>query len=310
MPKIHDCFTFFNELDLLEIRLNELDPVVDRFVLVEATVTQRGQPKPLFFRENRERFAKFLPKIEHVVVEDMPAGPQTTSNNWKRENFQRRAIMRGLTSAAPDDFVLISDLDEIPRAEVIAATIAKPDKAVYALEMENFRFFVNLRVEGDERHWNKSRMARFKDIRDPQRLRSAGPQWRPGVNQSSLMRQFRHYKRMLTSTKRPMPWTVIPAAGWHFSAMNGVAAVRQKLNSIVENIDQLTDRSSERAIAAEILRHIEEGEKYKMRLLPVDARFPKYLVAHRDRFRHFIADAESIAELRRMSGKLEAAAQS
>lgn len=114
MPKVYDCFTFFNELDLLEIRLNELDPVVDRFVLVEATVTQRGQPKSLFFRENRERFTKFLPKIEHVVVEDMPAGPQTKSNNWKRENFQRRAIMRGLASAQADDFVLISDLDEIP----------------------------------------------------------------------------------------------------------------------------------------------------------------------------------------------------
>lgn len=108
--------------------------------------------------------------------------------------------------------------------------------------------------------------------------------------------------------KRPMSWTVIPSAGWHFSAMNGVAAVRQKLNSMVESIDELTQHSNERAIAAEILAHIEESEKYKMRLIAVDERFPKYLVAHRDRFRHLIADAESIAELRRMSGKLETAA--
>lgn len=308
MPKIHDCFTFFNELDLLDIRLNELDPVVDRFVLVEAAVTQRGQPKPLFFRDNRERFAKFLPKIEHVVVEDMPAGPQTTGNNWKRENFQRRAIMRGLAAAQEDDFVLISDLDEIPRAEAIAATAARSGRSVYALEMENFRFFMNLRIEDDGARWNKSRMARFGDVRDPQRLRSAGPQWRPAMNQHSLLRRLRHYRRMMTSTKRPMWWKAIPSAGWHFSAMNGVAAVRQKLNSIVENIDQLTDRSSERAIAAEILGHVEDGGKYKTRLLPVDGRFPGYLAAHRDRFRHLIADAESIAELRRMAGKLETAA--
>lgn len=54
---IIDCFTFFNELDVLEIRLRELDGVVDRFVLVEATLTHQGKPKPLLYAENKERFA-------------------------------------------------------------------------------------------------------------------------------------------------------------------------------------------------------------------------------------------------------------
>ena len=75
MPKVYDCFTFFNELDLLEVRLNELDGVVDRFVLCESPYTFRGQPKPLVFQENRARFARFLPKIEHVVVDDLPRNP-------------------------------------------------------------------------------------------------------------------------------------------------------------------------------------------------------------------------------------------
>jgi beta-1,4-mannosyl-glycoprotein beta-1,4-N-acetylglucosaminyltransferase len=64
---IYDCFTFFNELDLLEIRLETLNDVVDKFVLVEATKTFRGENKVLYFKDNQERFAKFLKKIIYIV---------------------------------------------------------------------------------------------------------------------------------------------------------------------------------------------------------------------------------------------------
>jgi len=70
---IYDCFTFFNELDLLEIRLNVLKDVVDRFVLVEATQTFTGRPKPLYYKENAARFAAFADRIIHVVVDDFSA---------------------------------------------------------------------------------------------------------------------------------------------------------------------------------------------------------------------------------------------
>jgi len=66
---IYDCFSFFNELDLLEIRLHELDPVVDKFVLVEASKTFQGKDKPLFYDENKERYKEFSEKIIHVVVD-------------------------------------------------------------------------------------------------------------------------------------------------------------------------------------------------------------------------------------------------
>lgn len=69
---VYDCFTFFNELDLLEIRLNTLDSVVDRFVLVEANKTFSNMEKPLYFKENEGRFEKFKDKIIHIVVEDFP----------------------------------------------------------------------------------------------------------------------------------------------------------------------------------------------------------------------------------------------
>ena len=71
---VYDCFQFFNELDILKIRLNVLSPVVDRFVISEATETFSVLKKPLYYEENKEMFAEFADKIIHVVVEDTPQG--------------------------------------------------------------------------------------------------------------------------------------------------------------------------------------------------------------------------------------------
>ncbi len=112
--KIVDAFTFFDELELLEMRLRELAPVVDAFVLVESDTSFAGHRKPLVFHEHRERFAEY--PIEYVCVRDMPGGDDA----WAREHFQRDAIARGLGALAPDDIVMISDVDEIPRRESVA----------------------------------------------------------------------------------------------------------------------------------------------------------------------------------------------
>src|SRR5271165_7084860 len=84
---IVDCFTFFDEFDVLEIRLKELSSVVDRFVLAEARQTFQGSPKPLYFQENAARFRPFLNKIEHLIV-DLPE----TDDPWVREGCQRNAL--------------------------------------------------------------------------------------------------------------------------------------------------------------------------------------------------------------------------
>jgi beta-1,4-mannosyl-glycoprotein beta-1,4-N-acetylglucosaminyltransferase len=110
--KIYDCFTFFNELDVLEMRLNILDKDVDYFVLVESNKTHSGKDKELIFQKNKTRFADFSDKIIHIIVDDMPQS--NNGNRWKLENFQREAIMRGLSKCTDEDIILISDLDEIP----------------------------------------------------------------------------------------------------------------------------------------------------------------------------------------------------
>ena len=94
---IYDCFSFFNELDLLEIRLATLDRVVDRFVISESNFTHRGIPKPLYYKDNESRFAKFRSKIIHVVSPD-PEDPERAKSDveygWICENRQRNATIR------------------------------------------------------------------------------------------------------------------------------------------------------------------------------------------------------------------------
>ena len=118
-----DTFMFYNELDVLELRLTLLDRYVDRFVLVESEVSHVGGQKELFFQKNRDRFAKWLPKIHHVIMTADEA--PTTKDPWAREKYQRNCILRGCEGSAssdgtlhapvpPEAIVMVSDVDEIP----------------------------------------------------------------------------------------------------------------------------------------------------------------------------------------------------
>ena len=107
--KIFDCFTFYNELDLLEIRLHQLWDKVDRFVIVEGDRTYAGKEKESQYLENQERFAWASSKIIHVIA-SLQAEPKT---RWVNEAIQRDAIMEGLDSATSEDVICISCVDEI-----------------------------------------------------------------------------------------------------------------------------------------------------------------------------------------------------
>jgi beta-1,4-mannosyl-glycoprotein beta-1,4-N-acetylglucosaminyltransferase len=108
-----DTFIFYNELDLLELRLIVLDKYVDKFVLVESEVNHIGERKPLLYYENRERYAQWADKILHVVVteEEMPGGEL---HPIVREDYQRYAITKALKDFPEDAIIMMSDVDEIP----------------------------------------------------------------------------------------------------------------------------------------------------------------------------------------------------
>jgi beta-1,4-mannosyl-glycoprotein beta-1,4-N-acetylglucosaminyltransferase len=139
--KIIDAFPFFNELKLLDLRLNILDKYVDKFILVEATRSHQDKPKPLFYNENKHLFEKFNHKIEHVVVDDLPS-----HTYWSHETYQRDCIMKGLKDEHhPDDIIFISDLDEIWNPVTLLPHLSQlSDSHIYKWQSLICYFYFNL----------------------------------------------------------------------------------------------------------------------------------------------------------------------
>lgn len=123
--KVFDCFMFFNELDLIEIRFQELWDVVDYFVISEADVTHSNIPKPFYFKENWDRFKPYHEKIRLLSHSQMP----NDSDPMIRDRHQRWLLKDGLKDLTDQDLVITSDLDEIPRAQVIE--LIKNNQAQY-----------------------------------------------------------------------------------------------------------------------------------------------------------------------------------
>lgn len=141
--KVIDVFPFFNELDILEIRLNVLDPYVDCFILSEATKTFSGLDKPLYYQENKERFEKFSHKIIHNIVED------TTSPDlhpYQRDVFQKDNIKKVvLDNVSDEDVIIWSDVDEVPNPDVIKEVESFFEQdAIFHFAQENCMGYLNL----------------------------------------------------------------------------------------------------------------------------------------------------------------------
>lgn len=143
MGKIYDVFPFFNELDLLEIRLNQLNDVVDFFVLTEADVTHAGNSKRLYFDENRAKFEKFLPKIVHVVATDFPSELSTFGRDWYQRDFVKRILD---TLMDDDDILIYGDVDEIPRLDSleVALVSVENDKPMAFMAQDIYYYYLNL----------------------------------------------------------------------------------------------------------------------------------------------------------------------
>jgi len=160
--KIIDGFIFYNELELLSYRLKILNDVVDYFVIVESTHTFVGKEKPLFYKENKDRFAEYHHKIIHIIVDNMPyihpninigAGQQ-----WENEGAQRDAIAAGFAKIKeldPADILIITDLDEIPDPRSLALVkrgVTPVDISILHMDL----YYYNLHVRYTEKcDWPK-----------------------------------------------------------------------------------------------------------------------------------------------------------
>jgi beta-1,4-mannosyl-glycoprotein beta-1,4-N-acetylglucosaminyltransferase len=164
--KIIDCFIFYNELDLLNYRLNILNDVVDYFVLVESRHTFVGKEKPLFYQDNKELFAEFNHKIIHIVVDDFPHKfPYIDigkGEQWVNEKFQRNCISRGIDKLhlQDNDVITITDLDEIPNPKILEQI--KNNEIVVDINIIELDFYYyNLHSKMDHK-WHHSKILTFR----------------------------------------------------------------------------------------------------------------------------------------------------
>lgn len=233
---IIDCFTFFNELDLLEFRLKFLDKHIDHFVIAESNFTHSGKEKPYYFETAKKRFEPWLHKITYIPLnqtiseldftkKDVTYNPQSSA--WKLENEQRNALSTAATFAKEDDLVLLSDLDEIPNPFILKKI--NLDNGPVALSMLFHYYFFNCQNVGAERWWNGSILCSGKQFKQtsPQQLRD----------------KRNDYKS-------------IPKAGWHFSYLGGLEKIKYKIQSFAHTEfnkeEYLNDRN--------ILKAMEEGK--------------------------------------------------
>jgi hypothetical protein len=195
---IVDCFRFFNELDVLELRLRTLDAVVDRFVISEAPFTFRGDPKALYFSENAERFAAWCDRITVVVYPGPPV-----DNAWTTADRQREHLSTALVDCAPDDLILIGDCDEIPDPRLV--THRPQPGRILAHRMVMMKAYANRAVDGGANVWIGTRAVPAASI--------AG------------------FGGQVAIRRAPLDVLDVVDGGWHFTSLGGTIVQELKLRS-------------------------------------------------------------------------------
>lgn len=280
---VWDCFTFFNELDILELRLTELDAVVDRFVIAEATRTFSGDPKPLHFADNRQRFARFLTKIVHVVIDDLPA----EGDAWDREAFQRNAVARGLTDARPDDVVMISDVDEIPFAQHVARLTAQATAGrIWFIECDYYTYKLDLAIIDKWVGLCAVRAVQKRHLPQMQDLRAFRA--RQSRRLPMVVNQAINVAKNLVRIGRPLRHRLIEHGGWHFTFVNTPEKIQYKISSYAHQ-ERNTPAFNN---LANIERMIREGRSIcgrRLRQEPI-GRLPRAVRDDPERWRHLLHD--------------------
>ena len=222
--KIYDCFTFFNEFELLELRLRELYNHVDYFVLVEANRTFQNQQKPFYYQDHAERFKKWADKIIHVAVQDMPQD----TDAWGRERYQRDSIAQGIAAADPLDIIMIGDVDEIPRPGTVQRLRTSPG-SVWGFRMPLFNFKYNYMMVTQDLYTVWSGAVR-KQV----------------LSSAEDFRRMRHVLHGFALNHSDGNLEIVEHAGWHFTYLGTEDFARSKIQSFAhgetnkpEILDQL-----------------------------------------------------------------------
>ena len=294
--KIYDCFMYFDEDIVLDVRLNFLNEFVDQFVIIESEYNHRGEKRvPLF---KIDKFKKYKDKIKYILINDIPPGIEIINkgdkdiyrksifNASKRENLQRNQILKGLTEANEEDWIIISDLDEIPNLSKINLKNTKDKLIFFNQHMMYYKF--NLKL--DDYIWVGSRACKMKNLQSPQWIRDIKNKnygwWRIDIFFSN-----KKYNNIL----------FVEDGGWHFSYLKNPKGIEKKLKSYLHHIDydlnpvgvegikkMINSKRTIYNIKADQKEHKFDGinklSKININLLP------SYILENKDKFKDWIDD--------------------
>ena len=232
--KIFDCFMYFDEEILLDLRMNILDKYVDYFVVVESTFTHKGDERKLHF--NLKRFKKFENKIIYLVYDKKPKDikeilkndiePDISNkfiiNALLRENGQRNFIINGLKDADDDDYILVSDVDEIPNLEEV--DFSKINQKILLFRQDMFYYKFNLNLPNFS--WTGTKGCKKRNFISPQWLRNIKDRVYPFWRVDTLLS-----KNKYSNIK------IFDNGGWHFSYIKTPKNIEKKLKSYLHHTE-------------------------------------------------------------------------
>jgi beta-1,4-mannosyl-glycoprotein beta-1,4-N-acetylglucosaminyltransferase len=283
---------FFDEEMLLDLRLNILDKFVDQFVIVESSYTHSGKEKKLIFDINK--YSKFKEKINYIILKDPPEGIEEINNGdsegeisrkeilnaLKRENLQRDTIFNGLKDADKNDWIIISDLDEIPDLTNINFNNIK-NKIIFFKQKV---FYYKLNLELKTLRWIGTKACKKKHLKSPQWLRNIKdkiyPKWRIDI---------------LFSEKKYNDIFFVENGGWHFTFVKKPEDIEKKLKSYLHHreydidpvgVDKIRNLINSKSV---IYDHRVDQTQYKFgggqKLEKTDLEFlPRYISSNKEKY--------------------------
>lgn len=296
--KIFDCFMYFDEDIVLDVRLNYLDKYIDQFIIIESEYNHKGEKRTPLFDINK--FKRFENKIKYILTNDIPPGIENIKiddneseiyrksifNAWKRENLQRNQISKGLLDAQEEDWVIISDLDEIPNLSGIKLKDVNDNFVFFKQDMMYYKF--NLRLENYT--WIGSKACKMKNLESPQWIRDIKDRkynwWRVDTYFSK-----RKYSNIL----------FVENGGWHFSYLKKPKDIEKKLKSYLHHIDYDINPVGEKGIQEMInnkktIYNIKADQKENKfdgtnKLNKIDINLlPSYILENKDKLKDWIEE--------------------
>ena len=295
--RIFDCFMFYDEEVVLDIRLNSLKNSVDCFVIVESKFYHNGKRRDLRFDINK--YPKFKEKIIYIVQDEEPLDLETVIkdddegvqsykyifNAHKRENFQRNLISKGLEKANEDDLIMISDVDEIPNLKDL--NIAKVNNKIVIFEQNIFYYKLNRYLEGFI--WHGTKACKKKNLKSPQWIR----------NIKNKKFNFWRLDTFFSETKY-INNIFIKDGGWHFSNLKNPTDIENKLKSYLHHRDFDVEKIDLKEIS-KLMKNNEtiydmfadkkekkfSEKKRKLSLYP-KSELPQYVINNENKFKEWL----------------------